>query len=52
MSGQWAYIIATIEAVLMPNSNIPSIPSSAPNNWQWRSSVSPEAPRVLIEATE
>jgi hypothetical protein len=36
----------------MPNSSIPSIPSSAPIIRQWGSSVGPEAPSVLIESTE
>jgi len=39
-------------AVLTPNSSIPLTDSRAPINCQCRSSVSPDAPRVLIESME
>ena len=39
-------------AVLIPNSSIPLTDSRAPINCQCRCSVSPDAPRVLIESME
>ena len=39
-------------AVLIPNSSMPSIASIAPIARQCCSSISPEAPRVLIESKE
>ena len=39
-------------AVLSPNSSIPLTDSRAPINCQCRCSVSPDAPRVLIESME
>ena len=39
-------------AVLRPNNSIPLTASRAPINCQCRCSVSPDAPRVLIESME
>ena len=50
--GQYACIAVKMNAVLMPNKSIPSVASSAPIICQWRSSISPEAPRVLRASTE
>src|SRR5215470_14962061 len=45
-------ITAKMYAALTPNSSIPSTASRAPISRQCRCSVSPDAPRVLIESTE
>src|SRR5262249_15936228 len=50
--GQYPCITAKMYAVLTPNSSIPSTASRAPITCQCRSSVSPDAPRVLIESRE
>ena len=49
---QYPCITAKMYAVLTPNSSIPSTASRAPIIFQCRCSVSPDAPRVLIESTE
>jgi hypothetical protein len=41
-----------MKAVLMPNSNIPSVDSHAPIIRQSGSSINPEAPRLVMETTE
>ena len=52
MSGAYSCINEKMKAVLMPKSNIPSAASNAPIIRQPPSSISPEAPRVVIESTE
>jgi hypothetical protein len=49
---QYTCITEKRYAVLTPNSSIPSTASSAPIKFQGRCSVSPDAPRVLIESNE
>ena len=49
---QYTCITEKRYAVLTPNSSIPSTASSAPIICQGRCSVSPDAPRVLIESSE
>ncbi|MGB9216837.1 MAG: hypothetical protein WCC42_16635, partial [Pseudolabrys sp.] len=49
---QYTCITEKRYAVLTPNSSIPSTASSAPIICQDRGSVSPDAPRVLIESSE
>ena len=52
MSGAYSCINPKMNAVLIPKSNIPSAASNAPIIRQLRSSISPEAPRVVMESTE
>ena len=50
--GAYSCITEKMKAVLIPKSNIPSAASNAPIIRQPRSSISPEAPRVVMESTE
>ena len=49
---QYICITAKMYAVLTPNRIIPLTASSAPINRQGRCSVSPDAPRVLVDSSE
>src|SRR5262245_50469104 len=49
---QYVCITEKMYAVLTPNSSIPYTASNGPISCQGRWSVSPDAPRVLIESSE
>src|SRR5262247_4342387 len=49
---QYTCITEKMYAVLTPNSSIPATASSGPIICQGRWSISPDAPRVLIESSE